>query len=86
MTVVEGTPPITVKGKHKQLPQAFHSTKLNSTVGRGMGMAVVHATNASDPFLVSWTEDARNPIHFSSGVITSPYDTPGQEYTRNNVI
>jgi hypothetical protein len=47
-------------------------------VGMAMQMAVVRATNASDPFLVSWTKDAANPIQFNSGQITSPYDTPGQ--------
>lgn len=53
------------------------------TVGGGrermaMGMAVVRATNASDPFLLSWTKDAANPINYTSGAINSPYDTPGQ--------
>jgi hypothetical protein len=43
-----------------------------------MEMVVVHATNASDPFLLSWTKDANNPINFSSGMIGSPYQTPSQ--------
>ena len=43
-----------------------------------VGMAVVRPTNASDPFLLSWTKDAANPINFTSGALTTPYDTPGQ--------
>jgi hypothetical protein len=33
-------------------------------VGDPPTMAVVHATNASDPFLLSWTKDTPNPIAF----------------------
>ena len=43
-----------------------------------VAMAVVRPTNASDPFLLSWTKDASNPIKFMSGKLTTPYDTPGQ--------
>ena len=35
------------------------------------------ASNASDPFLLSWTKDAANPIDFTSGQLTTAYDTPG---------
>ena len=45
----------------------------------GVGMAVVHPTNASDPFLLNWTKAANNPVAFANGsAITSAYDTPGQ--------
>ena len=45
----------------------------------GVGMAVVHPTNASDPFLLNWTKAANNPVAFENGsAITSAYDTPGQ--------
>ena len=43
-----------------------------------VAMAVVRPSNASDPFLLNWTKDATNPIHFDSGALTTPYDTPGQ--------
>lgn len=84
MTAVEGTPPISEKErgktKHGYFAHHFRNTKFNDTAGLRMGMAVVRATNASDPFLVSWTKDAKNPIHFESGAINSPYDTPGQVF------
>lgn len=41
-------------------------------------MAVVRPTDPTDPFLLSWTKDANNPINFTSGKLTTPYDTPGQ--------
>jgi len=44
----------------------------------GIGMAVVRPTNSSDPFMLSWTKDAANPINFTSGALTTAYDTPGQ--------
>ena len=46
-----------------------------------IGMAIVRPTNASDPFLASWTKDAANPVAWSNGTWPSPmtpYDTPGQ--------
>ena len=44
-------------------------------------MAIVRATKPSDPFLLSWTKDAKNPINYTSGekgTISTAYDTPGQ--------
>merc|ERR1712166_98964 len=69
MTTVEGTPPA---GTNR------------SRVGGHVGMAVVHPTNSTDPFLVSWTKDPHNPIEFDSGVLTTPYDTPGQVWRNGN--
>ena len=43
------------------------------------GMAIVRPTNASDPFLLSWTKDPANPMLIDGrDTISSPYDTPGQ--------
>ena len=53
-------------------------TRYLRQLGMSVGMAVVRPTNASDPFLLSWTKDAANPINFTSGALTTPYDTPGQ--------
>lgn len=44
-------------------------------------MAIVRASNAADPFLLSWTKDAANPITYtngSKGTLSTPFDTPGQ--------
>ena len=44
-----------------------------------VGMAIVRPSNASDPFLLSWTKDAANPMLIDGrDTISSPYDTPGQ--------
>lgn len=43
-----------------------------------VAMAIVRPSNASDPFLLNWTKDASNPINFTSGKLTTPYDTPGE--------
>jgi sucrose-6-phosphate hydrolase SacC (GH32 family) len=82
MTAVPGTKPGSTSEESKR-PEYVPRTHRNWTagapqVGMAMQMAIVRATNASDPFLVSWTKDAANPINFNTGQITSPYDTPGQ--------
>jgi sucrose-6-phosphate hydrolase SacC (GH32 family) len=41
-------------------------------------LAVVRPTDPSDPFLLNWTKDAKNPVQFISGELTTPNDTPGQ--------
>jgi sucrose-6-phosphate hydrolase SacC (GH32 family) len=73
MTTVEGSKP-----PRRYTPKAFRSNNANRSAGMAVGMAVVRPTNASDKFLLSWTKDAANPIQFSSGALTTPYDTPGQ--------
>jgi len=66
MTTVEGTKPGTREAK-------------NLAAGMAVGMAIVRPTDLDDPFLLSWTKDAANPIDFlNNSAITSPYDTPGQ--------
>eukprot|EP01051_Picozoa_sp_SAG22_P000923 SAG22_NODE_30_length_28348_cov_12.488584_20_plen_221_part_00 len=44
-------------------------------------MAIVRASDKSDPFLLNWTKDDRNPIKYSNGTkgtLSTPFDTPGQ--------
>ena len=53
------------------------------TVKDHITMAIVRPTEASDPFLLNWTKDANNPIHYKTaagakGTISTPFDTPGQ--------
>ena len=56
-------------------PVVIMTSRVNATA---MAMAVVRPTNASDPFLLSWTKDENNPIEFTSDALTSGLDTPGQ--------
>ena len=57
---VEATPPREYIPRHLRTESNSGPLK----VGDPPTMAVVHATNASDPFLVSWTKDTPNPIQF----------------------
>ena len=44
----------------------------------------MRATNASDPFLLSWTKDAANPMVIDGkDTISSAYDTPGKSQISN---
>jgi hypothetical protein len=50
-------------------------------------MAIVRASKPDDPFLLSWTKDAANPITYSNGTkgtLSTPFDTPGQIWKTGN--
>jgi hypothetical protein len=79
MDIVEGTPPRSGSGSRSDSDVA-HSREVHyvprhlrsesneverAAAGDPPTMAVVHATNASDPFLLSWTKDTPNPIVFT---------------------
>ena len=81
MTTVEGAPPgdAAAADRPRSIRAAAATARSRSSAGMAVGMAVVRPTNASDPYLVSWTKDAANPVAFENGsAIDSPYDTPGQ--------
>lgn len=68
-----------VEGKQPPTPHASAARRRRASPDwYPIGMAVVRPSNAADPFLVNWTKDAANPINFTSGALTTPYDTPGQ--------
>ena len=60
---------------------------MNTSQVLDITMAIVRATDATDPFLLSWTKDAANPISYTNGsdhTLTTAFDTPGQIWKSND--